>query len=104
MKLIVYKGFDKAFLSSQTDPPLLSNSIEKKVDVLAFDRSYRKQLDMELLYLKDNDKAWVTYEEYTLIRNRVDEAMAEDGLELLVYRNNLYPDYYPIPFDIVSPP
>ena len=57
MKLIVYKGFDKAFLSSQTDPPLLSNSIENKVDVLAFDRSYRKQLDMELLYLKDNDKA-----------------------------------------------
>lgn len=100
MKLIVYKGFDKAFLSSQTDPPLLSNSIEKKVDVLAFDRSYRKQLDMELLYLKDNDKAWVTYEEYTLIRNRVDEAMAEDGLELLVYRNNLYPDYYPIPFEL----
>ena len=43
---------------------------------------------------------WITYEEYSLIKNRVDEAIKEDGLKVVLIKNNIYPDYYPIPFSI----
>ena len=100
MKMIVYKGFDVQFLKKLSDPPLLKSDIEKKKNVLEFDKNYRKQLNMELLYLKDPDVVWITYEEYTLIKVQIDEAITEDGLQLIVYRNNLYPDYYPIDFSV----
>ena len=100
MKLIIYKGFDNQFLSAVEGMPLLENEIRAKKDVLSFDRKYRKQLEMSLISLEDNDTVWATYEEYTLIKNRVNDAIEEDGLNLVLYRNNLYPDYYPIEFDI----
>ena len=43
-----------------------------------------------------------TYQEYSLIKGRVDEAVTEDGLEVVIYRNNLFPDYYPIEFDLTE--
>ena len=55
---------------------------------------------MALISLEEDDDAWVTYEEYSLINKRVNDAIEEDGLQLTIYRNNLYPDYYPIEFDI----
>ena len=100
MKLTVYKGFDTIFLDALDYRPLVKSSVEKKKNVLAFDRKTRRQLDIALLELEDNDEVWATYEEYTLIKTRVDQAVAEDGLKLFIYRNNLYPDYYPITFDI----
>lgn len=98
MKLIVYKGFSEDFLSKLTDPPLVENSLSVKVNVLKYNKKTRKQLDMALLSLEDDDFVWATYEEYTLIKNRVDDAVKEDGLDLLIYTNNLFPDYYPLPF------
>ena len=100
MKLIVYKGFDNTFLEHIDGTPLVDSDIDNKKNVLKYDKKTRKKLDMALLSLEDNDIAWVTYEEYTLIKNRVDDAIAEDGLKLTIYRNNLYPDYYPIEFDL----
>ena len=100
MKLTVYKGFDSQFLNSIEGKPLLENEVIAKKDVLSFDRKYRKQLEMALISLDDNDSVWATYEEYTLIKNRVSDAIEEDGLKLALYRNNLYPDYYPIEFDV----
>lgn len=100
MKLTVYKGFDSLFLKSIEGKPLLENEVIAKKDVLSFDRKYRKQLEMALISLDDNDSVWATYEEYTLIKNRVSDAIEEDGLKLALYRNNLYPDYYPIEFDV----
>ena len=102
MKLTVYKGFDINFLKKLEEEPLVDNEIEEKLNVLKFDKKTRKKLDMSLLSLEDNDNVWATYEEYTLIKNRVDDAVHEDGLQLVVLRNNLYPDYYPLLFDISS--
>lgn len=100
MKLIVYKGFDNTFFEHIDGTPLVDSDVTDKKNVLKYDKKTRKKLDMALLSLDDDDIAWVSYEEYTLIKNRVDDAIAEDGLKLTIYRNNLYPDYYPIGFDL----
>ena len=100
MKLTVYKGFSTDFLGSLNDTPLVSDPILKKKNILQYDRAFRKQLEMALISMKDNDHFWMTYEEYSLVKNRIDDAMDEDGLELTILRNNLYPEYYPIEFDI----
>lgn len=100
MKLIVYKGFDGEFLKELSIRPLVDNKIEDKINVLIFDKKIRKQLDLALLSLEDKDEVWATYEEYTLIKNRVDDSINDDGLILEIMQNNLYPDYFPIHFDI----
>lgn len=100
MKLLIYKGFDIEFLSELDKEPLIENGIKKKINVLGFDKKTRKMLDMALLSLEDDAVVWATYEEYTLIKSRVDDAIQEDGLEVTIYRNNLFPDYYPLQFEI----
>lgn len=100
MKLIVYKGFDVDFLEKLEMAPLVEGDISSKLDVLSFDKKTRKKLDIALISLDEEDEVWATYEEYSLIKNRVDDAMEADGLTLLIFRNNLYPDYYPISFEI----
>ncbi len=100
MKLIVYKGFDKVFLKNLTDTPLLDNDIDIKLNVLKFNRTIKQQLGMSLLALEAEDTAWATYEEYTLIKKYVDDAISEDGLEMVIFTNNMYPDYYPLQFEI----
>ena len=102
MKLIVYKGFDKAFFNSVDYSPLVDNDIELKKNVLLFNKKTKKQLDIALLELEDGDTVWLTYEEYTIIRTRVEEAIVEDGLKLVIYRNNLFPEYYPLDFELTE--
>lgn len=102
MKLIVYKGFDTSFLEKIDSKPLVEGNIESKCNVLLFEKKTRKLLDHALLDLEEDDEVWVTYEEFTLIKGRVDEAIEEDGLEVIIYRNNIYPDYYPLPFIVTS--
>ena len=80
MELTIYKGFDGKFLSDIEGRPLIENEIKSKKDVLSFNRKYRKQLEMSLISLEENDAVWVTYEEYTLIKNRVNDAIEEDGV------------------------
>ena len=100
MKINVYKGFDKYFLDNVDEEPLVEGSISDKKNVLSYDKKTRKSLNAALLSMEDDDSAWMTYEEYTLIKNRIDDAIEEDGLKLTIYRNNLYPDYYPLEFEI----
>ncbi len=100
MKLIIYKGFSIDFLSEIKETPLVDTEIREKVNVLKFDKKTRKMLDMALLSLEESESIWATYEEYTLIKNRVDDAIEEDGLELVIFTNNMYPDYYPLPFEL----
>lgn len=100
MKLTVYKGFDASFLEDLDRRPLVEGAISKKKNVLSYDKKTKKQLDIALLGIEDEDEVWTTYEEYSLIRTRIDEAVAEDGLQLSIFRNNLYPDYYPISFEM----
>ena len=100
MILLVYKGFEEDFLSKIEDKPLVDMNIMDRLNVLKYSKKMRKQIDMALLSLEEDDKVWLTYEEYTLIKNRVDDAIREDGLRLTIFTNNLYPDYYPLPFEL----
>ena len=102
MRIEVYKGFDVSFLETIEQVPLIDIPISKKKNVLLYDKKVRKQLDIALLSLEDDSAAWTTYEEYSLIKKRIDDAIEEEGLQLVIYRNNLYPDYYPIEFEIAS--
>ena len=40
------------------------------------------------------------YEEYSLIKSTAENAVREDDLKIIMYKNNLYPDYYPINFEM----
>lgn len=102
MMLKIYKGFDVSFLKELDETPLIEENVASKVDVLSFDKRTRKKLQRELLDLEETDVVWITYQEYSLIKGRVDEAVTEDGLEVVIYRNNLFPDYYPIEFDLTE--
>ena len=44
MKLIVYKGFDHAFLENLQEQPLVDGDISQKTNVLTFDNAVRKRL------------------------------------------------------------
>ena len=96
MQLIIFKGFGQEFLADKMDTALLSTTVKEKTDILAFTKSMRKQLNMALIQMEDNDEKWITYEEYSLIKNQVADAIKEDNLKVILYRNNLYPDYYPL--------
>ncbi|WP_130863118.1 DEAD/DEAH box helicase [Bacilliculturomica massiliensis] len=98
MKLFVYKGFDLGFLSQLTAIPLTDSEIIDKKNVLQFDVKVRRLLDRALLSMDDDDDRWVTYEEYSLIKDRVELAAKDYGLEVIIYINNLFPEYYPIEF------
>ena len=100
MTLTIYKGFNNDFLEKLEAAPLVPFIAAEKKNVFLFDKSYRKRLEVALLTLEETSNAWITYEEYSLIKNRVSDAIKEDGLEVILYRNNLFPDYYPIEFDI----
>ena len=100
MKIVVYKGFSEDFYSTISETPLVNSQIGEKINVLSFDKTYRKKLEIALISLADDATAWITYEEYTLIKNRIDDAIKEDSLEVTIIRNNLYPDYYPLSFKV----
>ena len=102
MKITIYKGFDADFLNKVDAEPLFDCPIEAKINVLLFDKKARKQLNMALLSMEENDEAWITYEEFSIIKSGIENAVAEDGLKLEIFTNNLYPDYYPIPFAITD--
>lgn len=102
MNLTVYKGFDHTFLKNIREQPLVDGEIRTKTDVLQFDHTARKKLAKALLSLDEEDSVWITYEEYSLINKRIEDAIEEDGLKLTIFRNNLYPDYYPVQFSITA--
>ena len=100
MKLIIYKGFNTSFYNDIEERPLVEGDLAEKINVLEYDRNTRKKLERALLDLEDTDTVWVLYEEYTLIRNRVEEAKEQDGLIISVVKNNLLPDFYPLEFEV----
>ena len=100
MKLFVYKGFSADFLSTVAVLPLVDTEIASKKNVLFFDNKVRRTLDRALLSMDDDEEFWITYEEYALLKDRVELAAKDYGLEVIIYTNNLYPEYYPIEFDL----
>lgn len=100
MKLIIYKGFDKIFLENSKYKPLVDCDIDKKMDVIHFDKSTIKRLAASLLNMEDEDENWITYEEFSLIRNRVDDQIRDFDLDVTIFKNNTFPDYFELPFKI----
>jgi ATP-dependent DNA helicase RecQ len=100
MKLTIYKGFDIDFLKTIKENKLIGNEIDKKLNVLMFDKKAKKQLEIQLINLEEDANVWMTYEEYSIINSRVEDAIQEDGLKVVILRNNIYPDYYPLPFEM----
>lgn len=100
MELFIYKGFGVDFLKAINDKPLVESTIENKIDVRCFDVKTRKKIDANLVLMEDDEIRWLTYEEYTLIKDRVALAIKDYGLKVTCFVNNIYPDCYPIEFDI----
>ena len=48
-------------------------------------------MDRALLSMDDDEEFWITYEEYALLKDRVELAAKDYGLEVIIYTNNLYP-------------
>lgn len=101
MELKIYKGFKIEFLKElKIEDALIPGDIFSKVNVYDFDTKLRKKLDASLTLLDENDSKWITYEEYTLIKDRVILSSNDYGLKATVIVNNLMADIYPLPFDI----
>lgn len=101
MKLVVYKGFDKQFFDELRNvQPLIEMDISIKKNVLNYDKTLKRKLASALDSMDDADVRWITYEEYSFIKDRIDIAVKDYDLEVLIYINNLFPDYYPIEFPL----
>ena len=100
MKLIIYKGFDNAFLKGIDSIPLVNTSAEEKKNVFLFDKTLKRKIEAALLSLDENDTRWMTYEEFALVKESLEIHIKEYGIEAVIVRNNLYPDYYPLEVSI----
>lgn len=100
MKLDIYKGFNEKFLLNICEDPLISLDLSQRLNVLEYDKKIKKLLNLGLLSMEEDDHNWITYEEYSLIRMQVESMIDDDELEVKIIKNNLFPEYYPIPFEI----
>ena len=100
MKINVYKGFIKEELDKLQEPPIIDIPLSERINVLKYDKKLRKKIDLAIMSLEDDETRWMTYDEYAFVRERMELHIEEDDLEVCIYRNNLLPDYYPIPFAI----
>lgn len=101
MELRIYKGFSIDFLEKlDINEALIPGDLLSKVNVLLFDVKLRKKLDASLTLLDDADSKWITYEEYSLIKDRVALSVGDYGLKATVIVNNLMADVFPIPFEL----
>ena len=100
MKINVYKGFPESILNKLPEAPIIDVSFFERTNILNYDKKLRKRIDLAIMSLEDDESRWMTYEEYAFVRERVELHMDEDDLDVCIYRNNLLPDYYPIPFEI----
>ena len=101
MRVTVYKGFDETVLSNLVYKPLFNNEICDKFDIFKYDKVMKKKLLNNLYSLTDTADVWVTYEEYTFIKSNIDDCR-DDGLELRIVDNNIYPGYYPLNFALTQ--
>ncbi len=100
MELRIYKGFDADFLSGLDCRPLVEEPPCKKLDPASFDVKLKKRLDAAVTLMDDDDVKWMTYEEFSLVHEKVVMAIKEYGLKAVCHVNNLWPDVYPLPFTL----
>lgn len=96
MKLVVYKGFSTNFLNNLSTLPLLESDSSAKKDILGFNKVIKRKLASALLEMEEDDEFWISYEEYAFIKDQIDVAIKDYNLKLIIYVNNLFPDYYPL--------
>ena len=100
MILNIYKGFDKKFFEKLEGTPLINLDLDTRLNVFEYDNKIKKNLEASLLMLEEEDKRWISYEEYSLIKDRVDLAIKDYDLEATIFVNNLFPDCYPLNFNV----
>lgn len=100
MELVIYKGFDSDFLSSQKMKPLIETNISERKNIFAYTKDLKREFAKALLGMQDTDSFWITYEEYSFCKDQVDIAIKDYDLHVVIYVNNTLPDYYPIEFRI----
>ena len=101
MELKIYKGFPLDFLQTlDLNDALVPSNLRDKVNVLIFDKKAKKKLDAALVMLDDDDCKWITYEEYSLIEDRIVSCVNDYGLKATVIVNNLIADVFPLPFEL----
>ena len=69
-RIIIYKGFDKEFLSKLQTPPLISNDISDKLDFRKLDDTYKNSIGAQIF--DPRTECWVTYEEYEIAHEMFD--------------------------------
>ena len=100
MKLKIFKGFNKAFLSQLEYEPLYESPIEIKTNVFKLDDKYKDELEENLILKKNSDVLWVTYEEYELIYEMVNIRASSGKITVEVINNNIYPEIYPTDLEL----
>lgn len=100
MLIKVFKGFDKDFCTTIKIKPLIDCEIDKKINVIHYDRKLKKQLCAALLGMDEDETRWITYQEFSFIKSQIELAVKEDGLQLQIVINNTLPDYYPLDFPV----
>ena len=100
MKLKIFKGFNKDFLSKLDYEPLYESPIEMKFNIFKLDDVYKDELEENLILKKSSDVLWVTYEEYELIYEMVNVRASSGKITVEVINNNIYPEIYPTDLEI----
>ena len=100
MKLKIFKGFNKDFLSKLDCEPLYESPIEMKFNIFKLDDIYKDELEENLILKKNSDVLWVTYEEYELIYEMVNVRASSGKITVEVINNNIYPEIYPTDLEI----
>lgn len=102
MKLKIFKGFNKDFLSKLEYEPLYESSIEIKTDIFRLDDKYKDELEDNLVLKKNRDVLWITYEEYELIYEMVNVIASSRKIIVEVINNNIYPEIYPTDLELAD--
>lgn len=97
--LVVLKGFNKNLLDDININPLLDNDNVEKLDYLSFDKAYVKELFNRIMTLSGNK--FITYEEFLLIIEELGEQIISfSEVNVVIVKNNYYPEYYYKDIDI----
>ena len=89
-RIIIYKGFDKEFLSKLQTSPLISNDISDKLDFRKLDDTYKNSIGAQIF--DPRTECWVTYEEYEIAHEIFDMFYKSKQIEeAIVIDNNIFP-------------
>ena len=93
-KLYVLKGFERSFIEEFDQEPLIKNSLDDKIDIRILNDDYKRELMSRLLVF--TGFKFATYEEFVLIQELGEEFIRLAQVEIIILKNLVYPDYYPV--------